>query len=504
MFKFYQILQEKVEVVEEEKIIKLFSNFSYNLPVKIENNKIYQYEPLNKFLKNNYSKDLFEVKIEELINFKIESQKKNELSFIFFFHCISSIDKVQIELEEELTKKKIPIYVEKLSQDEIIKYSNGIVYQKFAKFVIKDLNTLVSGTYKLSYNNKIKIKLDFLEILNDKIIIKLNENLKKKQIKEYSNKKSIKKLSYKNKIYNNYFNLLLKIKNKKIKIKSLLLNKDIFEIAYKEFLYDAKFFINHDILDTNIFYNYKFMAFNYYMKNIKISNSIFKGKSKQIKEIEKKNNYEHINASPFNKSKHKILLIDNLRKILYKEEYIDPASKFLLANEDVLTLEYDYLNKHYNKTNDNLAYADDISMYEKSFDTKIILKYWDKEITDKLKKYQIYQKLINKYLRRKFPNYLINYLYYYQLLEQQKFQEVYVVGPYRPYIYAAASSLKIPKFEIQYAAIVNNHPAYFDVTPHKKDLPDKIIVYDKVWKNNLKNYIKDKNNIIVKSNKYFN
>ncbi|MFV0288277.1 MAG: hypothetical protein ACK5HR_02320, partial [Mycoplasmatales bacterium] len=187
----------------------------------------------------------------------------------------------------------------------------------------------------------------------------------------------------------------------------------------------------------------------------------------------------------------------------YKEEYIDPASKFLLANEDVLTLEYDYLNKHYNKTNNSLAYADDISMYENSFDTKIILKYWDKEITDKLKKYQIYQKLINKYLRKKFPNYLINYLYYYQLLEQQKFQEVYVVGPYRPYIYAAASNLKIPKFEIQYAAIINNHPAYFDVTPHKKDLPDKIIVYDKVWKNNLKNYIKDKNNIILKSNKYF-
>lgn len=499
----YNYLKKLIEEYDKKKdyesvgILKLFSTFSEYLPVEIINNKMYQKDPLINFLKEEIEISKFEVLPLEALHFVVVELTKNNIKFIMYLNGVDTLEEVKISLQN--SKYNILNFAKekKLSEDVLLKHSNGIIYNKHIYFELDNLNKLKDGQYKLYYEGKIIFEINFLEIENNKI--KLNLKTSKIQNSKSYKKKVIRKiLSIINNLYMKTYKLY---KGKKIKKEANNKQKDIFEVAYANFLKDTKVFQKDNLLKTNLFYDYKFMAFNKYMKSYNLSESIFKGKVKQNKKKIKKDYFKYEN-SPFSLNKKENLIIDNLRKVKYEDEYIDPNSFFLESElNDYAYLEYDYLKEHYLDISNKRKYLDGYYLFSDRIPKTPFQKYWDVKYKGSALKPN--EQIIYLYLKHKMHHYFSSYIYFYFIFKKLEPKNVYVAGPYRSYIYAAANDLNINTIELQYAAIENKHPAFNDITYNSRDLPNEMIIFNEMWRDKLKNYIKDESKIHLKSNLYY-
>lgn len=210
-------------------------------------------------------------------------------------------------------------------------------------------------------------------------------------------------------------------------------------------------------------------------------------------------NLSEAGRNPFtDSSKNSSFVIDNLRKVKFEDEYIDPASYYyirdvLSANEDEINVcDNEYIFKHLSDEKYR-RYLDGSRIFQIYYDINkfavpaFIRKVGGKKITEVLDDFDetvsatfnLRKSLLN-WTRR----YIYEYTYTFLLFNEIRPKDAYVVGPYRQWVYHVAKHYNIPSYEFQYAAIEYNHLAYgYKKSEHLK--PDTMIVWSDFWRKEL-------------------
>ena len=204
--------------------------------------------------------------------------------------------------------------------------------------------------------------------------------------------------------------------------------------------------------------------------------------------------------NPFNGKYNKdILIFDHPRKVIFKGEYCDIYSNFLVdfLKDDYSfeVLEAPYLNKHYTKKQDYVRYTDAIqlgSYIHKKFN-KVEFSESEKELIFKVQNELESAFNIKLNIPWMLTTHILNFQYdfkkYVDLFEKRKPKMVFVVVAYENHaIVAAAKHLGIEVIELQHGTITDYHLGYS--YPEKTRLngeipyfPDKVLSFGDYWMN---------------------
>jgi hypothetical protein len=203
-------------------------------------------------------------------------------------------------------------------------------------------------------------------------------------------------------------------------------------------------------------------------------------------------------CNPFNgKYNDDILIFDHPRKVIFKGEYCDIYSSFLVdflkGDYSFEVLEAPYLNKHYTKKQEYVKYTDAIqlgSYIHKKFN-KVEFSENEKELIFKVQ--NVLERTFNIKLNISWmlTTHILNFQHdfkkYVELFEKRKPKMVFVVVAYENHaIVAAAKHLGIEVIELQHGTITDYHLGYS--YPKKTRLngeipyfPDKILSFGDYW-----------------------
>ena len=205
-------------------------------------------------------------------------------------------------------------------------------------------------------------------------------------------------------------------------------------------------------------------------------------------------------CNPFNGKYDKdILIFDHPRKVIFKGEYCDIYSSFLVdfLKDDYSfeVLEAPYLNKHYTKKQNYVRYTDAIqlgSYIHKKFN-KVEFSESEKELIFKVQNELESTFNIKLNIPWMLATHILNFQYdfkkYVDLFEKRKPKMVFVVVAYENHaIVAAAKHLGIEVIELQHGTITDYHLGYS--YPEKTRLngeipyfPDKVLSFGDYWMN---------------------
>ncbi|WP_405292746.1 sialyltransferase [Methanobrevibacter sp.] len=204
--------------------------------------------------------------------------------------------------------------------------------------------------------------------------------------------------------------------------------------------------------------------------------------------------------NPFNGKYDKdILIFDHPRKVIFKGEYCDIYSNFLVdfLRDDYSfeVLESPYLNKHYTKPQNYVLFTDAIqlgSYIHKKFN-KVEFSESEKELILKVQGELEATFNIKLNLKWMLTTHILNFQYdfkkYVELFKKRKPKMVFVVVAYENHaIVAAAKYLGIEVIELQHGTITDYHLGYS--YPKKTRLngdipyfPDKLLSFGDYWMN---------------------
>jgi hypothetical protein len=536
MYTYFKKIEDKINKNDKRKFyLNIFKlNYRY-IPIEIENNKIY-YNPLSRIIFPEFDNSVFEISPKEILNLDFISinTTSKKCIFIIYYDHISTLDKPEIILLIN-NKKFKNLDVQKLTSEEQLEYNTGINYYKFGK-VSLNYSKLNDGDYFVEFNNIFSEKTYAFTVENNNLYIKnlsnkksgylnnivlsnknklINESIlkyleitkKKYLLLTDKNNNSI-SINFIKKNYSNYFISIIKNFSKHIKIPLYFCkSEDLYFKALNNFYKKSKFTDNIELFGTNIFKRYNFMIINQLMDFFRITKNMFTEINQKKNSKKKDTTYYSFESSPFSSKQENIIIFDNARKSAFDNIYIDPSSQILLDNFNkkniaYLTLEMDYNRTHYSKFNEKRKYLDGFYLYEKKFSSNkiflIILKFLlNKKYTNNI----VFENILKVLIARKAVTYYINYFYYYTILKKLNPKSVYVVGPYKSYIYNASYDLNIQTTEIQYAAIEDNHPGFVNRT-NNRDFPSKMILFNSFWINKIKHYVPE-SKLTITNNKYF-
>lgn len=223
--------------------------------------------------------------------------------------------------------------------------------------------------------------------------------------------------------------------------------------------------------------------------------------------------------NPFTGKYHKdILIFDHPRKVIFKGQYCDIYSNFLVdfLKEDYSfeVLESPYLNNHFTKKQDYIRYTDAIHLgsyiHKKFNDIKFTKKEEDLILKVQNELENTFNIKLNIILMLKL--HILNFQYdfdkYVELFKKRKPEKVFVVVAYENHaVVAAAKHLGIEVLELQHGTITYYHLGYS--YPKKTRLngeipyfPDKILSFGDYWMNDAMSPI-DMENIIPIGFPYF-
>ena len=208
-----------------------------------------------------------------------------------------------------------------------------------------------------------------------------------------------------------------------------------------------------------------------------------------------------------------ILIFDHPRKVLFKGEYRDIYSYFLvdLLKDDYSfeVLEAPYLNNHFSEKKSYITYTDRIQLGSYIFKKRNKIEFTPDElelisnVQKELKESFNVDINLEWILKIHILNFRYDYLKYTELFKKRKPEKIFVVVAYENQaVVAAAKDLGIEVFELQHGTITDYHLGYS--YPLKSRLngeiayfPDKILTFGDYWINNETSPISDDNIIPV-------
>ena len=218
-------------------------------------------------------------------------------------------------------------------------------------------------------------------------------------------------------------------------------------------------------------------------------------------------------SNPFKGSyKRDFLIFDHPRKVLFKGEFTDIYTYFLVdffKDGEFEVLESPYLNKHSSVKKNYINYTDRIqlgSYIHKNFN-KINFTPDEKTLIDNVKKELDDAFNLDINLELVLKNHILNFHYdykkYTQLFKKRKPKQIFVVVAYENQaVIAAAKDLGIEVVELQHGTITDYHLGYS--FPKKTRLngeiayfPDKILTFGDYWLNSSTCPISDENIIPI-------
>lgn len=248
------------------------------------------------------------------------------------------------------------------------------------------------------------------------------------------------------------------------------------------------------------------------------SREMYAGKKRKISKLSKTElgamlyNLKDEKRNPLvNKPKQVTLVIDNLRKTDVNGQCVDTASYYYVQKlyaekgEKLMVCDSDYLYEH-QAEEDYRSYLDGYNIYArmKRMNNFVIPKFKDKDLFRDINRtfkectgvsYN-FSKRLQAWTRR----YIFEYTYSFHLFNVLQPEELYVVGPYKQWMYHVSESFGTKTFEFQYSAIESGHLGYaYDKSSHLK--ADNMIVWSDFWKKELEKYNEYK--YIVHPNNFF-
>ncbi len=204
-------------------------------------------------------------------------------------------------------------------------------------------------------------------------------------------------------------------------------------------------------------------------------------------------------SNPFRGShKTDFIIFDHPRKVLFKNEYRDIYSYFLidlLKDYSFEVMEAPYLNNHYSPKKNYIKYTDRIQlgsyMYKKS--NNIEYEPGEMSVISTVKR-EIKNRLdldidIESIMTQHILNYQYDYKRYMQLFEKRNPKKIFVVVAYENQaIVSAAKDLNIEVIELQHGTITDYHLGYsYPLKTRRKGeikyFPDKILTFGEYWIN---------------------
>lgn len=208
-----------------------------------------------------------------------------------------------------------------------------------------------------------------------------------------------------------------------------------------------------------------------------------------------------------------ILIFDHPRKVIFKGEYRDIYSYFLvdLLEDDYSfeVLEAPYLNNHFSAKKSYITYTDRIQLGSYIFKKRNKIEFTPKElelinnVQKELKESFDVDINLEWILKIHILNFRYDYAKYTQLFKKRKPQKIFVVVAYENQaVVSAAKDLGIEVVELQHGTITDYHLGYS--YPLKSRLngeiayfPDKILTFGDYWINNETSPISEDNIIPV-------
>ncbi len=208
--------------------------------------------------------------------------------------------------------------------------------------------------------------------------------------------------------------------------------------------------------------------------------------------------------NPFFASKAEVLIISSPRVKQEEGIYIDPYTHYLLQefkaeNTKVIELESPLNGKHLPLPQKDKFYIDFIFICRRVFSRLIriqnpqseILKKVEAEISEKIGRYDL-----STFLYQTVKLYKVEYRLYYKLLQKISPQKIYVVVGYSfGALIKAAKDLGIETIELQHGNFSKFHFGYYYGEGKRKleYFPDKILVWNRYWKQRINFPIRDEN-----------
>ncbi|MDH6603164.1 hypothetical protein OKW23_000292 [Bacilli bacterium PM5-9] len=249
----------------------------------------------------------------------------------------------------------------------------------------------------------------------------------------------------------------------------------------------------------------RFFIVNHILQLVAERADMFKAKKDIIKEnpmsvAESAWKYMDFKNSPLYKSKNiDNMVFDNLRKIFVDNKNIDVNSYYFidekLDENKTIVCEYPFWIDHISDKTDNMRYLDGYLIFTNAFcrmeKVKVFLSNNDKEYLEELSK-DIFNDIGVEYNTKRRAKYwirraLFEMTYYFCLFNEISPNNVYIVGPYKQWIYECAKFFGINTIEFQYAAIETGHLGY-SFNKSKELKPDKMVIWSDFWKKELDRY----------------